>query len=111
MMLGYARGGYLKTKTTPSPVLDDDEDGRYAKSCRFGRRSQTTANKRMDESCKRPRRAVAEAIAHSLGIHPSINRPLGSLLQIGKLLGNAAVELCPPFGSIGMSRPRTKMMP
>jgi hypothetical protein len=38
MVLGYAHGGYLMARTTPSPGGRDDEDGRHAMSWRFSRR-------------------------------------------------------------------------
>jgi hypothetical protein len=32
MMFGYAHGGYLMVKTTPSPVVEDNDDERHARS-------------------------------------------------------------------------------
>jgi hypothetical protein len=32
MMFGYAHSGYLMAKMTPSPDVEDDDDGRHAGS-------------------------------------------------------------------------------
>jgi hypothetical protein len=73
-------------KMTPSPDVDDD-DGRYARSCRFSRQRWTTSNGRMDESGQGPRKAVAKTAARPVGIQPSIKNHSMFLLQIGQLLG------------------------
>ncbi len=48
---------------------------------------KTTPTRSMDESHHRPKRAIAEAVAHPLGIQPSINRHCRLLLRTGQLLG------------------------
>jgi hypothetical protein len=44
MTFGYARGGYLMAKTTPSPDFDDDDDRRHARSCRVSPEGETMAD-------------------------------------------------------------------
>jgi hypothetical protein len=49
MTFGYARGGYLMAKTTPSPDFDDDDDRRHAESALTARRGRMTFNRHMNE--------------------------------------------------------------
>jgi hypothetical protein len=68
MMSGYAQDGYLMAKTNPSAGVVDDDGECCARIWNFSQHQQggdrTTPKLGMDESGQRPRKAVAEAVAH-----------------------------------------------
>jgi hypothetical protein len=62
MMFGHAHGRYLMARMTPSLDVEDNDDRRHARSCRFSREDEVKAiaSGGMEESGQGPWRAVAE---------------------------------------------------
>jgi hypothetical protein len=89
-MFGYTLGEYLMAKTTLSPDFGMMMTGATPKVVDPAAEDEAKADdicQAIDMSHQGLKRAVAKAVARTLGIQPGIKRHFRLLLQIGQLLG------------------------